>query len=289
MQSKPISISNEYLDVKIDLSGGALHSVIAKNNGEQLLWQGDPAAWDRRDLVLFPFIGRQKDSYYLFNGSRFDSELHGFIQDTLFSVSEINENEAVLQTKNSPETETNYPFRFSLTLKYALKENTLSLTYEVSNTDDKTIYFMIGGHLGLALDGENGDTKGNRVIFSRPADNFYPLKGNLLLPSEKCSPVAEFNADKAFFRKYDTFITRCGADGAKLSIIKKSGRTLEFSSDSPVIAFWSNADKGEFFCVEPWWGLPDFYEAKRELHEKEFVNSLESGGKFISGYSLTVK
>jgi len=93
MKSDIIGISNEYLDVKIDLFGGALHSVIAKNGGEQLLWQGDPAAWDRRDLVLFPFIGRQKDSYYLFNGNRFDSELHGFAKDTLFNVAEINETE----------------------------------------------------------------------------------------------------------------------------------------------------------------------------------------------------
>lgn len=289
MQSKPISISNEYLDVKIDLYGGALNSVICKDNGEQLLWQGDPAAWDRRDLVLFPFIGRQKDGFYLYGGKSYPVSLHGFAKDMFFSADVVEPNKAVLRLENSAETEKSYPFRFSLTLTYALKGNTLSLTYEVLNTDDKTVYFMIGGHLGLALKGEDGDTKGNRVIFSRPADNFYPLCKDFLLPREECKPAKEFNADKAFFRKFNTFITNCGAEGANITVIKKSGKTLEFSADAPVIAFWSHPDAGDFFCAEPWWGLPDFYDPKRELKDKEMVNALTPGGRFACGYALTVK
>ena len=39
-----------------------------------------------------------------------------------------------------------YPYKFSLKLSYELLENGVKCSYNVTNLDDKKIYFQIGGH-----------------------------------------------------------------------------------------------------------------------------------------------
>ena len=71
------AIRNDYLSVKIDLDGGKLASIIDLNDGEELLFDGDKEVWDKKDSVLFPFVGRQKNGFYLHNGDKYEMPIHG--------------------------------------------------------------------------------------------------------------------------------------------------------------------------------------------------------------------
>ena len=51
------TISNEFLTVTIDTHGAEVVSV-KNSKGEELIWQADPAIWDRHSPVLFPWAGR---------------------------------------------------------------------------------------------------------------------------------------------------------------------------------------------------------------------------------------
>ena len=48
------TISNEFLTVTIDTHGAEVVSV-KNSKGEELIWQADPAIWDRHSPVLFPW------------------------------------------------------------------------------------------------------------------------------------------------------------------------------------------------------------------------------------------
>ena len=50
------TISNEFLTVTIDTHGAEVVSV-KNSKGEELIWQADPAIWDRHSPVLFPWAG----------------------------------------------------------------------------------------------------------------------------------------------------------------------------------------------------------------------------------------
>ena len=50
-------ISNERLTVSIDSVGAELFA-ITDRRGTQYLWQGNPAWWNDRAPVLFPYVGR---------------------------------------------------------------------------------------------------------------------------------------------------------------------------------------------------------------------------------------
>ena len=56
-----------------------------------------------------------------------------------------------------------------------------------------------------------------------------------------------------------------------------------------MLAFWSHPDKGEYICVEPWWGIPDAVEPKREIKEKERVNSIKAGEVFEYTFTMQIE
>src|SRR5690606_38630462 len=74
---------------------------------------------------------------------------HGFARDTIFQLSAKTNESLTYSTKKSSESLKVYPYRFELCIRYELKENTLSVCYEVRNEDDKNIYFSIGDHPGF--------------------------------------------------------------------------------------------------------------------------------------------
>ena len=70
------TIANERLSATISETGAELHSI--RLDGEERLWQADPAIWGKHAPVLFPFIARLRDGFYELDGRRIDIPIHGF-------------------------------------------------------------------------------------------------------------------------------------------------------------------------------------------------------------------
>jgi galactose mutarotase-like enzyme len=47
-------------------------------------------------------------------------------------------------------------------------------------------------------------------------------------------------------------------------------------------------DSGAYYCVEPWWGIPDFADPARELKDKELIESLAVGESRKYTFSIEV-
>ena len=109
-----VTIQSHVLTVDIDTLGAQLASIRTRD-GEEYLWQGDPDIWARRAPILFPFIGRLKDSTYALQGTPYTISTHGFARDMVFSLADQGEDHISLQLTDTPETRKVYPFSFSLT------------------------------------------------------------------------------------------------------------------------------------------------------------------------------
>ena len=64
------TIHNEYLTLTVDTHGA--EAVSLKNAaGEELLWQADPAVWERHAPILFPWTGKLKDGSFTHGGKTY--------------------------------------------------------------------------------------------------------------------------------------------------------------------------------------------------------------------------
>lgn len=108
--------------------------------------------------ILFPFANRVKDGKYTFNGNEFQLEtnqqeehnaLHGLVYDKTFKIAttETTENSAkIVLSYSEVHKNIGFPFTYNLKLTYIFKENTVSLTLDIKNTDSETFPFTLGWH-----------------------------------------------------------------------------------------------------------------------------------------------
>ena len=74
------TIQNEFLSLTVDTHGA--EAVSLKNAaGEELLWQADPAVWERHAPILFPWTGKLKDGSFTHGGKTYKGGQHGFARD----------------------------------------------------------------------------------------------------------------------------------------------------------------------------------------------------------------
>jgi len=83
-----LTIENAKLKLCVDTRGAQMMSIQGKD-GCEYLWQGDPAYWEDRAPVLFPFIGRLEGKQYQLDGQVYSIGTHGFAAGSEFYVKNI--------------------------------------------------------------------------------------------------------------------------------------------------------------------------------------------------------
>ncbi len=286
-----VTIENDAMCVTLNLSGGAIHSIVDRRDGEELVWQGGSGCWKSHDHVLFPFVCRRVRKTYTVGGKTYKIGLHGFAPECRFAELDKTNYSVTLALYSTNETKKIYPYDFALYVKYELCGRRLKVRYDVVNPSDAPLYYSVGGHLGVALDGDadrygNADVSGNYVSFDKPLTLRYTLEGNFIGGSERTN-ITRFEPTKEFFAENNTLMLDTDG-GVSLTVERKSGKKIRFHVGSPVVAFWSDPKKGRYVCVEPWWGLPDELPKRSEISEKPFVIKLDGKTRNECGYELEI-
>ena len=99
-----ISVSDDKLKVCANTNGATLSSVKRLRDGREFLWQGSEDSWTEQDVVIFPFVARQKDGWYTVDGKRYDIPLHGLCRHSDFTENRVSDRETVLTNIWNEET-----------------------------------------------------------------------------------------------------------------------------------------------------------------------------------------
>ena len=255
-------IENKFLKVSINPHGALLTSVIFKETNSELLYQIEKDSWPFQDVVIFPLIGAGK---FLYEDKNYNLKTrHGFLRNNDLKVFEKEKSKITFSFSSNEETLLEYPFKFTFFITYELIDNSLKVTTKVKNNDNKTMYFSYGSHTGFKANSQIGN-----VIFD---------KDNIFL---NCT-----NLKKESFQKRDTFVFKgmeeklelfTGFDSIKI--------TYEFNA--PYFAIWSNPNKGEYVCIEPWWGISNYVNETNYLEDRKAINKLKENEETSFSYKYT--
>lgn len=286
-------IKNDQLTLEISSLGAELQS-IKDANGNEYLWDGDEKYWNRHSPILFPIVcGLWKDTYRT-EGKEYHLPRHGFARDTEFKLVGKTADRLTFALIDNEETQKNYPYHFNLAISYRLQGNEIHVIWHVENTDDKEIFFQIGGHPAFMVP---GCKKGEEMKATLKLDNEAPVRlyGNVggCIDRQAKETV---ETDKGIWEvNEETFVEDAvifdKSQVKQVSILNEQGEphvTLEFKT--PAVGIWNPTGKhAPFICIEPWYGLSDWAEYDGEFKDKYLMNRLQPGASFMSEYIIRIE
>lgn len=288
------TLKNDLLKITIRRVGAELQKITSVKNGLEFMWDGDPNIWASYAPNLFPIVGRLKDGEYSHGTKNYKLPKHGFARESeYFYLSDKSDNQLRFTLENSKETLLAYPFKFQYSVTYELIKNSIHITYEVKNTDDKMIHFSLGGHPAFKcpiFPDENYDDYSLRFdhpetapthllnlksgLFNGQTQNIFQESNTIHLNSHL------FDNDALVFKNLKSKNVTLES--------KTHGEILKFNfEDFPFLGIWAKPN-ADFVCIEPWQGLADYENSSQIFIEKEGMVSLEEKDTFKVSYSIKI-
>lgn len=288
-----IKLENELLLVEMKTAGAELTRISRKDTGIEYLWNADSKFWGRHSPVLFPTVGRLVEDTYLVDGKPFHLGQHGFARDRDFQVMEQTENSVRFELDFDEDSLAIYPYKFKLSIIYTLEKDTVAVSYEVENRDDKRIYFSIGAHPAFNLPLTEGTAFEDYYLDFGTEEKLETLCLEGPYRSGAIEKVVDEPA-RYLPLNYDLFKNDALIFEAlkQKEVTIKSDKTPHFVKVSfpefPFVGIWTAKTGTPFLCIEPWYGIADGAGESVELRDKAGIEHLEPEAVFASEYTITV-
>ena len=284
------TIKNSHLTVTAAEAGAELQSILGAD-GTEYLWQGDPKYWSDRALNIFPYVARLTQGSYYLDGKLHRMQIHGIAPYRDFRLVSNDGTRMVLELVSDADTLAQYPREFAFRVIYSLEESTLTVTYEVENRDEKTMYFGLGGHPGFNVPLGSGRYEDYRLRFGKPcqprrvgfnADCFvtgeledFSLEDGQILPLRHDL----FDDDAIVLQDMDRQVT-----------LEGEGRSVTVTF--PQMAYlglwhWPRTD-APYICIEPWCSLPSMAGRVAVFEEQKDLTALEPGAVYENQWTIRI-
>lgn len=276
------TIRNDYFTARIDSVGAQLIS-LKDAAGREYIWQRDPAYWTSCSPLLFPSVGNCRNGRTQIEGNWYDLPKHGFCRTADFTITQPDECHVVCTLGDSADTHRIYPYEFKLSLSYALQPDGLFMDYQVDNTDNRTIHYLLGAHPGFNCPMESGERFEDYILefeheetassmtYDLASLQFNAEDRKLRLDHSRILPLNyEMFSDDAVF--FDSLISR------KVALKNPAtGKGVEVDfRDFETIAFWTTMpSQGPYLCFEPWNGSAIRSDEDDDFLHRHFLQSLE--------------
>lgn len=256
------------------------------HQGQDILYWPADADWTRVAKVrggnplLFPFIGRHfvdgqagrwRDKSEVVR----DMPQHGFARDLPFVVSHCADTAVSMTLTDSEATRSGYPFAFAFTATYRLLQDGLEVTLDVHNRGDQPLPWYAGHHFYFAVP---HTLRGECIVHMPAAKRMRQTADGDLSAAEHGDPAYRLDDP----RLQDSYhVLAEPAATARLQGPSPLSRVIDIelapSSTAPwcAITTWSEREDADFYCVEPWLGLPNAIHHGRGLHWVD-ANSTQS-------------
>ncbi|MBE6690747.1 MAG: aldose 1-epimerase family protein [Ruminococcaceae bacterium] len=274
------TLKNDFLKVEIADMGAELMSVRSKD-GCEYLWQGDDRYWASRAPWMFPVCGRLPGGRYTHDGKEYELPNHGFARRSLFALTAQSEEALTLTLNADEQTRAQYPFDFSFSVTYTLKDDQILIKLSVQNTGDCVLPFAFGAHPGFCapLEGIGSFSDSYLEFAEAHVPNKILFTENLLINGKRTPyPMRDgrfIDLDRDFFAEDATFLANtCGRVTLRS---RKSDRfvTVEYPEFS-YVGIWTKTDAdADYVCIEPWCGLPDLDGDPHEICDRADLTHLQ--------------
>lgn len=286
-----IRIMNDLLTAEIDEKGAQL-TRLASAEAEYIY--DDLSVWAKHAPVLFPFAGRLLGQKFLYKGKEYGPvQIHGFAPYADYVAEDKTESSVRMRMVISDEIRAIWPFDFSFAVRYALRDSTLFVTYEVENLGAETMYYGMGSHPGFNVPLKDG---------LRFEDYYveFPEAGSLMrnVMSENCLTTGEqapYPAENGRIAlrhdlfDHDAVILSNMGKTAVIGTEKDKRKIIVTFPDTAYCALWHKV-KAEvpFVCIEPWTSLPGWEGRVTDIAEKKDYNALKPGARREHQLTVTV-
>ncbi|MDE1183747.1 aldose epimerase [Paraburkholderia sp.] len=290
--------------------GNALLRIAPQAGGRLLSWHIDGAPvihWpDHPDWsappkirggnpLLFPFLGRHRvDGEIGFwkdaQGVVRELPMHGFARDLPFEASVDADNAGVRMTlTDNAATRDGYPFGFRFEAAYRLVDaNTLDVeltTFNTGATGTPALPYYAGHHFYFSLPHTQ---RGETVLTLPPTQRRHQQADGTISAPETGDP--RYTLDDP--RIYDRFhcLDTSAARATQPVRVEMPGlnRSVTIDLNRPgslpwyAVTTWTEAPDSDFYCVEPWLGLPD------AIHNGLGLRWIEPGSHETATLRITV-
>lgn len=283
-----ILLTNGDINAVINSHGAELRSL--NKNGNEYMWNADPAYWNRTSPVLFPFVGAVADGVFRYKGLEYKMGQHGLARDMEFNLIEKSECYCRYMLKSNEETKTKYPLDFELYISYKLQKNGIEVIWEVNNCGCETLEFSIGAHPAFNCILDNTSILINKD--GKPVEKFVnSVFGKGLLTNEQRIIELENGIMKLNQHSFDgdAYVIENNQANEVVILNNELEKVLSVKFSSPLVGIWSPPGKNApFLCIEPWYGRADKEGFSGELNEREWNNSLLPNESFNASYCIEV-
>ena len=288
------TIENNLIKITVKKMGAELTSIRTLDPDLEYLWQPQKnSVWGAQSPILFPIIGVLANNTYFYNDKSYHLLGHGFAKDQEFLLETKKTDAICLSIHDNEETLKNYPFKFYLKVAYLIKDNSITIQYNVKNTDTKTMYFSIGGHPGFRcplLDNESytdyklylpQTEKIDRIVNH---NQFLTGETELFLNDENLIDFSRLKLPQG-----QRVIILKGLKSEQITLMNcktEKGVTVQFTG-FPYLGLWPIEDN-PLICIEPWFGITSMQNIVLDLKDKPGMQSLNPGKDFNASFSISV-
>jgi len=192
--------------------------------------------------ILFPFAGRLSNDAFVLDGERIPMPQHGFARKVPWRIAATDTTEAAAITlvlDHSEATLQDWPFRFRLTFRYALRAETLTISQRVQNLGDRPMPMHPGLHPYFRVEDWSKRHARLETAATVAYDNRTGLRRALTGPIE----LGSVEVDLQLLDHGQT----------QVRLLRPGVSAIDLAYDAPdtIVTVWTQPSR-DYVCVEPW-------------------------------------
>ncbi|MCD8027321.1 MAG: aldose 1-epimerase family protein [Erysipelotrichaceae bacterium] len=279
-------LKNEFLEVELNPKGAEIIKIIGQQDNINYMWKRDASLWANSAPILFPIVGALQNNECRIDGQTYTMTQHGFSRHNVYETHQQSDTCVEFELTPNEDILKQYPYLFDLKIIYTLKDNQLECHNIVKNTDDKTIYFQIGGHPAFACPFMEGESSNDYYVEFEQNETLYQKIIDVERKGMSHNTRLLFDNERRFFVRQELFnndaivVKDFKSKYVDLKSLNHHKSLRFYMENYNHLGIWASKHVGGLLAIEPWVGHSDYVDFTGEFKEKEGVVALAQGDTF---------